>query len=1444
VIAATPARTTLRAQTPQNPVQIENAKPGTTDWKLTNPGWTTGVIEAYADVTSVNRGGQIKFFVNTSDPAYRIEIFRIGYYQGLGGRRITDPVTVAGTKQTIPSPDPNTGLIECNWINPYVLTIPNSADPTDWMSGYYYAKLSSSSGVQWYVTFVVRDDARRSDLIMAQAVTTAEAYNPWGGKSLYGTLADRSDTANASRKTSFHRPYDGEETWGAGQFSDQSDFKFWEWGMVQFLEQNGYDVSYATNIDVDRDSNLLLNHKAFLSVGHDEYWSWQMRDNVEHARDVGVSLGFFSADVSYWQVRFEDSPTTGDPYSVMVGYKDYCSQDPITPTYLRTCRFREAPVNRSEDQMVGIMYITQSRQPFIVEDASHWLFTGTGLKNGDSLVNPDGSYFIGYEVDALGPNSPLNLERAGHSPATPDNANFEDMTVYRASSGATVFATGSILWTYNVPQMVQLTKNALARLITNAFPDTTPVRPQLPTPFQATDIGNVGRPGFVALAGMDSFTLNGAGQDAFTGNDALFYAYQGLQGDGSITARLTGVQDYWDNRAGLMIRQSLAANAPYVSVVSRPSESKMNGTSGVNEGVEFKVKTAAGGRPTVAAQLDLPMPNWVRLTRTGNVFDAYMSADGSAWTHFGSLTLAMSGPVYIGASVASAQHAVWVTARFDHVAVLTGSGGPTDTRPPSVAMKTPAPGATVSGTVSVTASATDDVSVAGVQFKLDNANLGSEVALAPYTVAWDTTSAADGSHTLTAVARDASGKTATASSVNVTVNNRAAQSVLPAGWSHGDIGAVGPPGDAGYDQSTQTFIVTGAGADVWGTADAFQYAYTTLNGDGTIVARVATISAGASWIKAGVMLRDTLDASSAHGFMLVSSAKGAAFQRRVAAGGASTGNTVVGVVAPYWVKLERSVNTITASQSADGVSWTIVATDAIPMGSQILAGLAVSSHTNAATATATFDHVSITAKGGDLTPPSVSITAPASGATVSGAMTVSANASDNVGIAGVQFKLDGANLGTEVTHSPYAITWNTTTAANGAHSLVAIARDAAGNTATSTAVSVTVNNQAQETLPSGWSHGDVGAVGPPGNAGYDEVTQTFTVSGAGADVWGTADAFHFAYTPMSGDGTIVARVASVSAGAAWVKAGVMLRDTLDPSASQAFMLVSYTKGTAFQRRTATGGLSTSTSGAAVPAPYWVKLVRAGNQFTASESSDGVTWTVVAKDTITMGSQILAGVAVSSHTNTATATATFDHVSVTPPGPPSDTTAPTVAITAPASGSTVGGTTVVSATASDNVGVAGVQFTLDGANLGAEIPTAPYNASWNTTSVANGTHALTAVARDAAGNKSTSAPISVTVNNQSNPGQCASVTLSRTSFYSGGPASNWSITVSAPSNSCTWTASIDQPWLVLNTVTGPTTIAGTGSGVISLQTTDNATGAFRFGTFTIAGTSYKVTQETK
>lgn len=182
-------------------IELENAKPGTADWKLTNPGYASGAIEGYASLTSVNRGGQIKLFVSTADPTYTIEIFRIGHYGGLGARRVLGPMTRTGIPQAKPAPDPVTGAIECAWIDPYVLNVPNTADPTDWMSGIYLAKLTAGvSGRQQYIVFVMRDDARASDLILAQTVTTYQAYNVWGGKSLYGTIASRTDGVNRARK--------------------------------------------------------------------------------------------------------------------------------------------------------------------------------------------------------------------------------------------------------------------------------------------------------------------------------------------------------------------------------------------------------------------------------------------------------------------------------------------------------------------------------------------------------------------------------------------------------------------------------------------------------------------------------------------------------------------------------------------------------------------------------------------------------------------------------------------------------------------------------------------------------------------------------------------------------------------------------------------------------------------------------------------------------------------------------------------------------------------------------------------------------------------------------------------------------------------------------------------------------------------------------------------
>jgi regulation of enolase protein 1 (concanavalin A-like superfamily) len=182
-----------------------------------------------------------------------------------------------------------------------------------------------------------------------------------------------------------------------------------------------------------------------------------------------------------------------------------------------------------------------------------------------------------------------------------------------------------------------------------------------------------------------------------------------------------------------------------------------------------------------------------------------------------------------------------------------------------------------------------------------------------------------------------------------------------------------------------------------------------------------------------------------------------------------------------------------------------------------------------------------------------------------------------------------------------------------------------------------------QSLPPGWATADIGAVGAAGSASGD--TDLFTVEGAGADVWGTADAFRFVYTTLTGNGSITTRVTSEEYVNDWTKAGVMIRETLTPGSRHAYMLVSPGKGLAFQRRVNTNGTSLSTAGGIGKAPYSVKLTRSGNMITAAMSVDGLTWTTVGSETITMASTVYVGVAVTSHLASTLATATFASTAV-------------------------------------------------------------------------------------------------------------------------------------------------------------------------------------------------------
>jgi Calx-beta domain len=476
-------------------VAAENKKTGTTTWQITNPALASGiintgtancsagacfsqaVIEGFASATSVNQGQTIKLFVKSGEP-YFIKIYRMGWYGGTGGRDVT-PGDLTSPRApnaqlsdrycTSGSGYGQYGLIECDWTDPYTLFV-----PSDWVSGVYLAKLTTEvTDLERYIIFVVRDDGRPSPFLFQLSVTTYQAYNMWGGSNLYGSVSSSAHVDGVVEgpafKVSFDRPY--AQDYGAGEFLT------WEYNMVRFLESEGIDVTYGTNVDTHASPLLLRTHKGFLSVGHDEYWSWEMRNNVENARNQGTGLGFFGADSVYWRIRLEPSTRSApQPDRTIVTYKN-SGHDPLqtdsTPSndYLVTTRWRDNPVPRPEQALVGVQYgrFTPSNPGeypclsgnIAITNTSNWpswLHVKTDLTDSSVLMG-----LLGYETDAADgvddPSDPVvpDTAPAGRillassqfpSSATPNTP--ANMAYYKAASGAHVLASGSVFWPWGL----------------------------------------------------------------------------------------------------------------------------------------------------------------------------------------------------------------------------------------------------------------------------------------------------------------------------------------------------------------------------------------------------------------------------------------------------------------------------------------------------------------------------------------------------------------------------------------------------------------------------------------------------------------------------------------------------------------------------------------------------------------------------------------------------------------------------------------------------------------------------------------------------------------------------------------------------------------------------------------------------------------------------------
>jgi hypothetical protein len=461
-------------------IACENSKPGTppNTWQVTGSG--DAGLQGFATQMSVNKGETVNFKIS-SVVSYHYSIVRLGWYQGNGARQWASNLTPSAPQPQIqPSclTDPNLGLVDCgNWSLSASWVVPPDA-----VSGVYLAILRrDDTGAASQIPFIVRDDSSHSDIVVQTSDTTWEAYNQYGGFSLY----DGANSQGRAYKVSYNRPFttatdQGNSWWGS------TELEMWQW-----LERNGYDVSYITGADTDRSGALLLNHKVFMSVGHDEYWSGQQRANVDAAKAAGVNLAFFSGNEMYWKTRWEPSVDGNNTaYRTLVTYKETIGtckydetgttttgcgrvidpQDP--PTWTGTWRdTRFSPPGdggRPENATTGQESMVTCCQETIqvpAADGKMRLWRNTVIANlapGATASLTPGTLGYEWDVDVDNGSRPPGIVWGSTTQATEPNtlevygettgpANVtHHLTMYKAPSGALVFDAGTMQWSWNL----------------------------------------------------------------------------------------------------------------------------------------------------------------------------------------------------------------------------------------------------------------------------------------------------------------------------------------------------------------------------------------------------------------------------------------------------------------------------------------------------------------------------------------------------------------------------------------------------------------------------------------------------------------------------------------------------------------------------------------------------------------------------------------------------------------------------------------------------------------------------------------------------------------------------------------------------------------------------------------------------------------------------------
>jgi hypothetical protein len=429
-------------------IASENQKPGTTDWLLSHTRadpktkYRCPWIEGYCSRTSVRAGDSLAVMVSTNPPSgFTIDLYRLGYYGGKGGRLVQRLGPFSGSVQ----PDPPIGeerLRECRWE---LVTQVKISD--DWLSGVYLGKLTAEkSGIQSYIVFTVRDD-RPCDFLFQCSDTTWAAYNRWPDLwSLYDDGTPPHDWyVGPGVRVSWDRPYGKyRQIFDAPLSQGSGEFLLWEFPLAFWMERLGYDVSYISNADTHADPAGLLRAKSFLSIGHDEYWTLEMFNNVKRAVDLGVSAAFLSGNSCDGRIEFFQN-AAGMPNRALSRIGKFGPYDPDIQRFAG--KWKAHGPNPATLMGARSTFPYNGTADWTCINEKHWLFEGTGMHNGDSFPG-----LVGWEHHGE-PASIPGLEVLAQGPVfsggRPQGVEYT-ATIYPGPKGNYVFNAATIWWAAGV----------------------------------------------------------------------------------------------------------------------------------------------------------------------------------------------------------------------------------------------------------------------------------------------------------------------------------------------------------------------------------------------------------------------------------------------------------------------------------------------------------------------------------------------------------------------------------------------------------------------------------------------------------------------------------------------------------------------------------------------------------------------------------------------------------------------------------------------------------------------------------------------------------------------------------------------------------------------------------------------------------------------------------